>query len=806
MALRFLSSELIYEDHVFGLKPETGSLRELPLPLEIPDSVLHLVHSDFAYLAYLVAASLLQAWTRGFDDDGPIPERAPLLVITARPNLFAEKYLDLVLPADRIAEISAKRRVSLHTKRGRVPEAGTKSEYWDNFVNTDQESVRFHNLFPAHVSKSSGGEPRQVAMREYMGRGDDADPAVLIISGTSDKNQKRIADRYRPILTVIDGATVRSRKEPDKHQIIFHESVFSEELGRLQVERRNICVLPDQDFDEFCAKSSLSVVADEPTPEVAETTGQIDSAILALVEIHDRKKSKVINDFYRIVRKLRLLVAGIPVGVSLYESALAISGRDGGSGQIISIRKLLSVLETRMTEVAIFGEWEELVCAELVIQFKKLVSLIELMSAKTGPLTKTIKGALEGSHHPLIVMSRDRNLSEVQKLLLTMPEPFGLGFPQDRISTCSVAEHEPGTIQGDLFFLSAWDASEMFSKAWKLKTVSATLILSAGETRFLANEFSIVRSLFPDHAVVTCLLRNLFEHYERLPTPTKSPAKPEPTMQQAPSVFLSLQQARDIVDYGMVLLADDVSDGENDGSEIQAVHVALNDGLAVFLPENRRVYFLRNGTVVSGTPGGLDRTSELIVINPKTRFSIISRVLDGTETDNASKEMMALIQLWRHELVSSATRSGLNAEAILSGIRKLGSELSTPFAIGSWIRGDVLGPLDPLDVGRTGNVVQSRWIVENSEKLAQALMTVRSFRRGTGRELSKVIRKIAGGRRHLDDEDREFLAKVRISEGELEDAVQLIPVVGVGQGLHTISTADLGRVIHHSEELDNVGA
>jgi len=146
---RLFPPEFLTQDACFGLfriGPQVHA--DLPVSIETGTAQpVHVVHSDPRQLAYLVGLIALQTWTHGIDEIGvPVEERHPILVVTDKPGHFAESYLQLYLPSDKIAEVFRRHRVTVGLRGGRI--SGTSS-YLDHKLGQNDQRTRLHNFFPA---------------------------------------------------------------------------------------------------------------------------------------------------------------------------------------------------------------------------------------------------------------------------------------------------------------------------------------------------------------------------------------------------------------------------------------------------------------------------------------------------------------------------------------------------------------------------------------------------------------------------------------------------------------------------------
>jgi len=208
---RLFPPEFLARDGCFGLfRPGAETGPDRPVSMEADAGLpVHIVHSDPRQLAYIVGLIALQAWTCGIDETcGAVEERHPILVITEKPGLFAESYLQLRLPPEQIPELFRRHRVSVGTRGGCISGA---SSYLDHKLGQEDQRTRLHNFFPAAQIAGAESTPRMIEDREFVGRGDEDRPAVLITRRSDTATLDVIRRRFDPILVMVDDATVAGR-------------------------------------------------------------------------------------------------------------------------------------------------------------------------------------------------------------------------------------------------------------------------------------------------------------------------------------------------------------------------------------------------------------------------------------------------------------------------------------------------------------------------------------------------------------------------------------------------------------------
>jgi hypothetical protein len=254
-------------------------------------------------------------------------------------------------------------------------------------------------------------------------------------------------------------------------------------------------------------------------------------------------------------------------------------------------------------------------------------------------------------------------------------------------------------------------------------------------------------------------------------------------------------QGSSALDHGRVLL-DEPDKSDLVLTEVAANLVRLEGGCAVLLePSSRVSYVDGDGAIRMGHCAELATGNRLIIINPDAREFIAHRILRSRREDEWDKEALKTIETWRVELESGVKRLRLTQGEVLARIQALGSERITPLVIGQWIRGDVLGPLDPVDIRRVGEVIDSEWLRSNWQRVGLALIVVRSGHRLLGRQITKLIHQAAAGDFKLNLRDEEFLTQVGITMGELQDSVTLLKVEAVHPERVLAPVYQMGRVM-----------
>ena len=804
MKILLFSKQFLERDSCFRLYSFGTELSQPELPPTIVaecDAPIHIVHSDPRYMAYIAGLIVLQAWTCGISESGvPSIERRPLLIITDEPGKFAEAYLALHIPGAEIRTLSSRRRVTLYQKTGHAPKIDLdKSGYWEEYLDQDDSRTRFHNFFPAFQLLRAGSQPKLIASREHLGRGDELGPAILIIRRSDRESLQEIQQRYKPHLALIDSQNGGIRPGGlEFPSLVFHRSIFAPEMTTGNQESRPPFCLPDANFDRFCTQSHLEVIQPEEMGVTTKTWNDIDSALQALMERVNERRHPVLLEIRRSALRLRNLLLSLPSGIQQYEQALILSGQPESLWYNWSITRPLEALENRMPEVAAIGEWEELIVQELVSGFQEIRSHSLKDSPKLAPLISEIHQKLDKSRRCALVVT-GQAYANALKCLLAFPSPLGFGFPSDKIMAMTTRDLGSLEPDQDCVLTQAIDPNDIFTGLIPVGPRDLTFILLSNELRFVAERFLRTRLLFPAHAA-NRLLQPIYQLAERL-----EPVSPISNRSRVSTLFsdvdfeLALQMfdcEGKAIEHGTVLIEDSDGTPESLSAETEAHLIRLENDRAVFVDASSHLTYLEeDDTITSGQPSILRPGHRLIIVNPAARESIAQRIITARQGEEMEDTEGQVILHWQKELAEGIRRSGFTQSEVLEKIRALGSERISPLIIGQWLRGEVLGPLDAQDIRRIGLVIGSEWLKQNWQRVSASLLIMRSGHRLLGRRITRLIKRAAVGDCEMSQRDEEFLDRLGISMGELQDAVTLLEVEAVSSETKTVPTEQIGKLI-----------
>lgn len=386
------------------------------------------------------------------------------------------------------------------------------------------------------------------------------------------------------------------------------------------------------------------------------------------------------------------------------------------------------------------------------------------------------------------------------KWVIRFPQPHGLGLSPERVTAITLSDIDTLEPDHDCIVHAVFDPHILFSALARAGPRRISFILMRNELRFVGERLLRSRQLFPDHPANHTILHPVFQQVERL-----EPVSPISRRDRTTTLFLDSDYEMVIrmfnleprtVEHGTVLTEEPEHPETAPLTELPAYLFHLEGQSAVFLDASAHLSYVRtDDTIVSGPVNALEPGHRLIIVNPAARESIAHRILTARREQEIDHGTGQTIIRWRQELSDGIKRHGFTYNEILRRIQELGSQRLTPAAIGQWARGDVLGPLDALDIRRIGQVTDSDWLLANWQRVGLELTIVRSGHRILGRRITRIIQQAAMGDYELSGQDEEFLRQIGITIGELQDAVTLLTIEDISREARAVPVDQIGRVI-----------
>lgn len=184
----------------------------------------------------------------------------------------------------------------------------------------------------------------------------------------------------------------------------------------------------------------------------------------------------------------------------------------------------------------------------------------------------------------------------------------------------------------------------------------------------------------------------------------------------------------------------------------------------------------------------------IFVIDDDTRKTLLAKVLEVAEDIPELAVAAAWVDPWRRTMASVRARYGTYT-AFADELRKRGSSARSTVAIRFWCVGVTLGPHDPDDVRRVGELVGEPVLRDHFREVWTAMETFRGAHTRLGARLGHLVRRV-GPAAHLDQFDEDTIVDERsgLTISDFKGCAELLEVATVATVQEAVPTFLLGHV------------
>lgn len=224
---------------------------------------------------------------------------------------------------------------------------------------------------------------------------------------------------------------------------------------------------------------------------------------------------------------------------------------------------------------------------------------------------------------------------------------------------------------------------------------------------------------------------------------------------------------------------------------VAALMLVFTDGQCLLVEPNDVLYVRRGDDARRVAAKAVAPGDVVVLVDATSRRDLFDTVVDVLSELPKYRPLSTLISFW-HERARAARDRGYTLREILASMRSGNdpTRITTEQAIGSWIRGDSEGPVDPDDVRRFAIAVRDRDLADRAPAVAQALRVNRVLHRAVGRWLSTQIRGA-----QLDRRDAVIDPELGVYVTDLLEAVSVHEVAAVGSRLVSAPAGAVGMLL-----------
>jgi hypothetical protein len=210
---------------------------------------------------------------------------------------------------------------------------------------------------------------------------------------------------------------------------------------------------------------------------------------------------------------------------------------------------------------------------------------------------------------------------------------------------------------------------------------------------------------------------------------------------------------------GVILSPEDsvqekLSRTEEDAWVGEALEVRLGDAGHVMFPSDEVV-----NVVIQGPQGAqidqrfvksLQVGDEILFIQGQRRQSLYELLVSRVHRDPVIAQFMAMVKRWQDDFLGAfgqaqRTRS-LGLEGLLQELQARGSQITSPYTVGSWLRGWVLGPHDAEDLRRIAEFFGLKFVGQYYKQIHKAARRLKGLHINLSTRLNRwLMSSQAGG-------------------------------------------------------------
>jgi hypothetical protein len=174
-----------------------------------------------------------------------------------------------------------------------------------------------------------------------------------------------------------------------------------------------------------------------------------------------------------------------------------------------------------------------------------------------------------------------------------------------------------------------------------------------------------------------------------------------------------------------------------DERTVMAITLQTLDG-TIFVEPDRLISRIREGEEREVAAKSVQTDDRVVLVDTTARASLFALVAARAQEVPELQPVVLLVDDWHLRAGLAPGRSRMTHPEILRGMT--GTSVTSPSTIGTWIRSEVHGPEDPDDIVRFAGAVGDDVLLRRARAMAQAIETLRRYRRRLGGLLSESIR------------------------------------------------------------------
>jgi len=270
---------------------------------------------------------------------------------------------------------------------------------------------------------------------------------------------------------------------------------------------------------------------------------------------------------------------------------------------------------------------------------------------------------------------------------------------------------------------------------------------------------------------------------------------------------LSLWTPFSAPDYDLVREHDVISDDDEEALSssdfrmspsnnilVSALQIEFENGFCYAEPDSRMTVFLpATGKTDHRRADGLRPGDIVVFVDGEQRRQLYEVILKRIERHPAMGATYILVRYWQQAVRAGFSRSGMTYDGFLQELRQRGSSMQTTAGVRFWVVGEVLGPDDPEDIRRTGEVFNDEVLLQKWKDIDRALRKIRGLHISLALKLNRMIVQAGLKSRHPDTSEECIDAGLNLYLDDFRDSVGLHHVTAISQDVKQVPYVSTGK-------------
>ncbi len=156
-----------------------------------------------------------------------------------------------------------------------------------------------------------------------------------------------------------------------------------------------------------------------------------------------------------------------------------------------------------------------------------------------------------------------------------------------------------------------------------------------------------------------------------------------------------------------------------------------------------------------------------------------------------------MLKKWKEEFYLGFTiwkedKFNHNLSDFLLILQNKGSEINTELTVNNWVNGYVMRPHDPEDLRRIGEIIKSKFLIENYKSVANAASRIVGIHISLSRKLNTWMEEKS---KDFHRDDMELIdEELGLTFGDLRSSIKVLKVSGVRRLNGPVLSSYLGRL------------